>query len=125
MNILEALAFQELYQKIKNDRISFKTAYKFNKINLALLPDIEFYQENIQKILDNYAEKDEDGNFKSNEENSGVMIKEEKIEQCHKEINDLQSIDVEISDIVFTMDELEGLKITPLELSSLMPLIKD
>ena len=82
MNILDALAFQELYQKIKNNRISFKTAYKFNKINLALLPDIEFYQENIQKILDNYAEKDENGNFKSNEESSGIMIKEEKIEQA-------------------------------------------
>ena len=65
------------------------------------MPDIEFYQENIQKILDNYAEKDENGNFKSNEESSGIMIKEEKIEQCHKEINDLQSINVEISDIVF------------------------
>ena len=125
MKINKALDYQNLYQRIKDQVISIRLAYKFNKLNNRLIEEIAFYEDSIRKILNQYAKKDENGCFISNECGDGILIQEEYLEICHRKINELQSIEIDIFDISFTLDELEELKITPAELVCLESLIKE
>ena len=125
MKISDALEFQHLYQRLKNEAISIRLAYKLNKLNNKVLSEASFYEDSLHKILNQYAEKDEYGNFIQNEDNTGILIQKECLEICHRKINELQSIEIDIFDISFTLDELEELKITPAELVCLESLIKE
>ena len=125
MKIIEVLNYQDLYQKIKDQPINIKLAYKFNKLYTKIASEVVFYEESLNKIIKQYAETDDKGNFVPNESKTGILIKKEYIETCHRKIRDLQEIEVDITDISFTLDELEDLKITPAELSCLESLIKE
>lgn len=125
MKIIEVLNYQDLYQKIKDQPINIKLAYKFNKLYTKIASEVIFYEESLNKIIKQYAETDDKGNFVPNESNTGILIKKEYVETCHRKIRDLQEIEVDITDIFFTLDELEDLKITPAELSCLESLIKE
>ena len=123
MKIYEALDYQRLYHRLKNQSMNIKLAYKLNKLNSKILTEAAFYEESLQKILNEYAQKDENGNLIQNQDQTGILIKPDYLEVCHKEINELQSINFDISDILFTLDELEALQITPAELSCIESLI--
>lgn len=125
MKIQRALEFQTLYHKLKDSQLPIRLAYKLNKLNELVSTESQFYQESIQKILAQYAEKDESGNFITNPDGTGILIQPEFIDICHKKINELQSIEFEVKDIKFTFEELEHLQITPSELYCLTPLIED
>lgn len=123
MKIQEAFEYQNLYTRLKNEPLNIRLAYKLNKLNSKIITEVSFYEENINKILNKYAQKDENGLFVQNELGTGILIQPDFLETCHREINELQNIEFEISGIEFNLDELSDLKITPAELACLDSLI--
>ena len=124
MKIIEALKFLELYLKLRDQSLPLKTSYKLSKLARRLETEQNFYQDKLRKILSQYAEKDEKGEIKFNERGDIVFIPE-TIRECEKEITELQNFKIEDIEITFTLDELEALQITPLELNCLFPLITE
>lgn len=125
MKIYEALNFQNLYQKLKNESLPIKLAYKLNKINLLIQNEIIFYEDSLKKIIEQYAQKDSNGNYIQNETHDGIIIQQEYLEVCHKQINELQYLEFDIPNISFTLEEFDGLKMTPVELSCIFSLITE
>ncbi len=121
----QILEFQLFYDKIKEKEMSIKTAYKFSKLISRLDTEIKFYQRKFQSILEKYGEKDEKGNFKLTEDKKGVVIKQENLLVCQKEIEELHNLDIEISEVDFTLDELDSLNVTIQEMNIMMPFIKE
>lgn len=124
MKIVEALNFLELYLKIREQNLPLKTAYKLNKLARRLENEQTFYHENLRKILSQYAEKDENGEIKFDETGNIVLIRE-TIQECNKELTELQNLIIEDIGVEFTLDELGGLEISPMELSCLFSLITE
>lgn len=125
MKIIDALEFLRIYPKISSQTLPIKLAYKLNKLNCKIKNDGAFYEESLEKILQEYAEIDEKGNFIQNEAGDGIVIKEGLVNECHQKIKELQELSLETSDIFFTIEELEPLSITPAELNCLFSLIKE
>ena len=125
MKFYEAFNFQNLYQKLKNEPLPIKLAYKLNKINLLVQNEIIFYEDSLKKIIEQYAQKDSNGNYIQNETHDGIIIQQEYLEVCHKQINELQYLEFDIPNISFTLEELDGLKMTPVELSCIFSLITE
>ena len=121
----QGLDIQGLMLRLKNEKIPLKTAYKFNKLLNILEKELSFYQEKINEIISNYSQKDEDGNPILSEDKTSVQIVKDKIEECQKKMEELSNIEFEINDISFSLDELENIDLTVLEVRSLMPLIKE
>jgi hypothetical protein len=124
MKIIEALKFLELYIKLRDQSLPLKTPYKLSKLARRLETEQAFYQDKLRKILSQYAEKDENGEIKF-DENGNATFAPEVIRKCEKEIVELQNFKIEDIEITFTLDELEALQITPLELNCLFPLITE
>jgi hypothetical protein len=80
--------------------------------------------EKAQEILAEYGEKDSQGEFVQLE-NGNFKIKKECEEQAQKEITELRNTDIEDINIIFSLNELDCLEISPEELEPLLPFIED
>lgn len=117
--LTECLAFQDLYNKTKAKVIPIKLAYAFMKINEENQNNCKFYQDEFNKILNLYCEKTEDGKLKMSDDNSSYMIIKDKISECEKVINELNSTEVDFNRIKLpaaTLDQLEQVGLTLSEL---------
>lgn len=101
--------------------LPLKASYKINKIKQSVAKELEFYSEKFQEIVDTYAQKDENGNFKFSEDGSQILIQDGMIDACNAALEDLQSLEVEIDNLNLTIDDLgDDIKCTPEELEALM-----
>lgn len=102
--------------------LPLKGAYKLNKIRRALEKESEFYGEKFQEIINTYAKKDENGDLVFNEDGSQIIIKDDMIEDCNKALEDLHSLEIQIDNYNFTIEDLgDDFECTPDQLSVLMP----
>ena len=90
-------------EKLKDIKMSIKTAYKLSKLSNLLDNEIAFYQEQYKKIIDLYAERDENGNYKFIDENQqNIKIQSDKVKEASSAFEELQNLEVELPDIYFT-----------------------
>lgn len=107
-----------------NVDLPLKVAYKLNKMKKSIDSESGFYSEKFQKIIDEYAKKDDDGNVVFNDDGSQIIIQEDKIEECNDALEDLQKLEVEIDNQNLTIDDFgEDIKCTPEDLKLLMPFL--
>ena len=114
----------DIYRRVKGLKVQAKIAYKFNKLCSSLEKDADFYNEELNKIVQQYGEKEEDGSFKRTPD-GGIQVKEGQIELAQKDINNLLALEVDVPDIDFTVDELDGLELSIEEFNSMLPFIKE
>ena len=121
----QLMAFRNNGSFFNNTDLPLKGAYKLNKIKQAVEKESDFYSEKFQEIINTYAKKDDSGELIFSDDESQIMIQEDKIEECHEALTNLQQLEVEIDNYNLTIDDLgEDIKCTPDELAALMPFIK-
>ena len=123
IKINSALAFLDFYKKEKETKIPFSTGYKMKKINDQLTKEVEFYYQSLREIIQTYTEKNEDGSIKI--ENDNYIIQKDKIEECNQKLDELNQLEVEVTDTYFTAEELISFEITIETLEALSPFIKE
>lgn len=108
-----------------NVNLPLKGAYKINKIRKALEKEGDFYAEEFRKIINEYAKKDENGDIVFNEDGTEIMIQEDLLEKCNKDLENLQNLEVEVDNYNLTIEDLgENLECTPDQLEALMPFME-
>ena len=123
VKISEIVKLKMVYEKINQQTVSIKTAYKICKFFTKVEEEYNFYDKELNKILDKYAEKNEDGNYKTN--NNGVQIKPEFIKTAKDQLESLMNLEVDFIDIKFTLDELDTIQLSIEEINALIPFIEE
>lgn len=126
MKLVEVFDFLNLRNKIIDKKLPIKTSYKLTRFFNQLEEEAKFFNETLQKIIDEYGQKDENGNFIFTDNGQGVKIKEDKYNDCMGKIEELNSIEVKLNYTPsFTLEELEGLDLEMKYINLLMPYISD
>ena len=125
IKMYQILEFENIYNKLKDEKMSVKTAYKFSKLTREIENERFFYQTKLQSIIETYGEKDDEGNFVLTEDKNGVQIKKGEIEKCQREVAELTNLDVEINGIEISIEELENFELTLQDIEILVPFIKE
>lgn len=120
----QVLSILGIYDRVRESKVPAKVAYKFNKLCLALNDDAEFYKTELNKIIQQYGEKHEDGTFVFLDEGS-IKIKPEVYDDARKEISNLDNLDVDAPDVKFTVDELDGLQLSIEDFNRMLPFIEE
>lgn len=125
MKLIELYNTESLYNKLSSRTdLPIKLVYKLTKFFEVVNKEAEFYREELAKILNEYAERDEEGKIATTDDGLSVKIKKGCLAVCEEKLQELADLEVEAPDIKFTMDELpEGLSVQ--ELSYLMPFIEE
>lgn len=116
-------AIKNVLQECIDKKMPVKTSYKIMKIIKAIEEEEVFFASKMQEIINEYGEKDENGNYIQTGENS-IKIKDGKIEECNAKINELNSIEIKIPDYKISLEELELIKLSPKELYLLDSIIE-
>lgn len=101
-----------------------RLAYKFTKLASQIEEDYSFFIDKTREIIFKYAQIDENGNIKHNDQGN-IIIKPDCISQTNQELQELEEIDIDSPNITFTLDELENLDISPADLQPLLPFIEE
>lgn len=126
MKIKNLILVKNSCDKIKNIKMPIKTAYKLSKLQRAIEEEMTFSQEEYKKIVDEYAERDETGNYKFlDEAKSNIQIKANCFKEAEQKMNELQNLEIELPGISFSFSEFENIEITPEEMSGLMDFIQE
>jgi len=115
--------YLNLYESFKD--APTKLAFKFLKLFGNLEKEKTFYEEKFNKILETYAEQNEDGTLKLTEDKNGVQIRKDSLVECKKAMDELNELTITLPDIKFKLEELEPINLKLEDLALLMPFIDE
>lgn len=125
LKMQQIIEFQKFYNNVKNIKLPLKTAYKLNKLFIQANEELSFYQQKFAEIINNFGKRDENGELVYSSDKTSIEIEEARRDECLQKIEELQNLEVDISGIDFTIEELEGFNLTISEVECLMPFIKE
>lgn len=94
-----------LLLKLSNIQLPVRTSYVISRNIKKIEKELEIYNEERQKLLDKYAEKNEDGSLKV-DENDQLKIPNENLKAWNKDINELLDIEIDIDIHKFNIKDL-------------------
>lgn len=125
MKINQIANFPSLFQKVKSQKLPFKTSYRLTLLAKEVEKHVEFYQENFRSLLWEYSKKDEEGSPILTEDKQGVILVEETKEEAYSKLNELEDLDVELPDYKFSPEDFGNVELSPLEMDILLPFIEE
>lgn len=108
--------FIAAFNQLMAQDVSVGVAYKINKVSKQINEHIKEYEENRQKLLKKYGNKNEDGTYIV-DTNNNVVFAEGQNDLFQAELKELQDIDVLIRKI--KVDELKDVKLSALSVEQL------
>lgn len=118
----------ELYSNMRDlatKEMKASLAFKFSRIIKSLENEIQNFEEQRQKLIDQYGEKDENGEVISQEDGS-IKIQKDREEEMIKEYQDLMNTELDLTFTKVTIDELDTIDgITPEKLIKLDSIIEE
>lgn len=125
MKMYQVLEYSKFFETLKSKKLPFKVAYKLQKIQNYMEGEVKYYQEQTQKLIEEFGKRDESGQFVMGPEGNTVLIQEDKLKDCQQGMTDLLNIDVVGANITFSPEELEDLDLEYAEIELLMPFIQE
>lgn len=85
--------------------------FKITRLIRELDKEISIFEEARNKIANEYAERDEEGNFVIVDNN--IKIQEDKIQQCNEELMSLMNTEIEINADKIPVSAFDDIEISP------------
>ena len=124
MRIQKILAMEEAIKNLKSKNLPIKTAYRLLKLAEFVATESDNYRNLFRQILDEYAEKNEDGSFVFSEDGTNVILKKVHIKEANEKVSELNQLEVDVP-YTFDLREFENLEISLEDLAPLMDIIVD
>ena len=124
MRIQKILAMEEAIKNLKSKNLPIKTAYRLLKLAEFVAIESDNYRNLFRQILDEYAEKNEDGSFVFSEDGTNVILKKDHIKEANEKVSELNQLEVDVP-YTFDLREFENLEISLEDLAPLMDIIVD
>lgn len=109
--------------KISHSAMPAKTAYKISKLSNFLKDDADFYTERLSQIIEQYGEKDENGEPVIS--GNGYKIQEDKTDDCAAAIKELSEVEAAIPDAKINLSELENVELSPNDIAAIYDFIEE
>ena len=123
MTIESAYRARAALNKISHSAMPAKTAYKISKLSNFLKDDADFYTERLSQIIEQYGEKDENGEPVIS--GNGYKIQEDKTDECAAAIKELSGIEATTPDTKIYLSELDRVELSPDDIAAIYDFIEE
>lgn len=123
MTIENAYRARAALNKISHSAMPAKTAYKISKLSNFLKDDANFYTERLSQIIEQYGEKDENGEPVIS--GNGYKIQEDKTDECAAAIKELSGIGATTPDTKIYLSELDNVELSPDDIAAIYDFIEE
>ena len=114
-----AAAQESLWDKSFN----IQTQYKVLKLTKAIVEERAIVDQMLNQIIEDYCVRDEN-NQPVFTKNGGYKFRDEDLLEIEKKLNEINDTEIQLPDVYFSLDELDGLDLTVNELNCFMSFIK-
>ena len=125
LKMYQIIDFPSFFEKVKSQKLPFKTSYRLTLLTQEVEKHINFYQEKFRELILEYSKKDENGNPVPTEDGSGVQLVEETMNEAYTKLAELRGLDVELPDVKFDIDSFGDVELSPEEMVVIMPFIEE
>lgn len=99
--------------KFSQEKLPIKLSYKIMKTLTACEKELEFFQTKLNELIQECAELDEQGQIIYTEDKQDIKIQNEKKDYFYEQYADLINLEIDLPVVLFNLDELENLSLTP------------
>ena len=124
MRIQKILVMEEAIKNLKSKNLPIKTAYRLLKLAEFVVTESDNYRNLFRQILDEYAEKNEDGSYVFSKDGTNVILQKNHIKEANEKVSELNQLEVDVP-YTFDLKEFENLEISLEDLAPLMDIIVD
>jgi len=110
MIIKQLIGAKRVIMSLIQEKLSPKLSYKLMKFIDKIEVEEKFYNTKCEELIEKYGERDEKNKLIYLE--TGVKIKKDKSLEFQAELDEVDKVEVEKPDTVFTLDELDELKLS-------------
>lgn len=128
MKIINILNSKNVLTELANCKaLSATAAYRIAKNIKLANTEIEIYEEQRMKLLEKYADKDEDGNPVSTEHDGmkEYQMSDENKKRLYVDINALLREDSDVEFKKIKLDQLDGANLSPIDLMNIEYMIDE
>lgn len=116
ISMTNIISLKELYPKLKASKLPAKLAYKLVRIFDEVDKQAQIYANMFSEIINDCAQKDENGNPILTENGTQVALLEDKIQECGARMTELNALAVEIeTKYTLSLDDLDNFEDLTLE----------
>lgn len=124
VTLKDILDSQEVMRTLSNKQLQGRAAFKVARLLKKLENELATFNETRIKLIENYAKKDEEGKYITNEKNE-YQFDENNANKFVEEFNKLLLEEIEIDANPILINEIENIDFTPTEMVALEPFIKE
>ena len=125
LQIKKVLTMLDTLEKIKTKHMPIQTSYRIARLIPTLEKEKQTYFETLRKLIEKYGIRDENGNLQFSEDGNTIPIIPEFKDRCLSEINELETIMIEIDLPIFSINEFEGLDLSIEDLINLDAILSE
>lgn len=115
---------QEVMRSLSGKPLRGRAAFKVARLLKKLEVELTTFNETRVKLIENYAKKDDNGEFVLNEQNE-YQFDAGNAQEFVNEINKLLSEEIQIEVNPILLEEIEEIDFTPAEMAALEPFIEE
>jgi len=124
VSLNDILNASEAFNTIMQQPFKGSLAFKIARLARELNKEVETFNSERQKLLNEYCEKDENGELVILE-NGNVKILPDKINEFNEVFNSLLQTEVEINVEKFSNDLIDEFQVSPRQMDSLMAFFEE
>lgn len=124
MNILTLIRAKRVFANHLDDKMPPALAYKIMKLVRAAESEETFYQKELQKLIEQYGKRNDDGSLITTE-SGNIELSENTLDECRKRVAELEALDIDAPNCCFTLDELSCVPMTVREMNNISDFISD
>ena len=108
---------------LSEKRLGAYLGYKINSIIEIAEQKEKFFQSEMARIIEDYAQKNEDGSPKRSEDGNSILIINDKRDECHQKVFELENLEIDWTPPQLTLEDLDKMDLTFQEQKHFFPFI--
>jgi hypothetical protein len=112
------------FRSLSEQKIPAKVAFQIARLIRELDKENKTFDESRVKALQEYSERDENGEIKTSPEGN-VVLRQDKIEEYNNKIQELLDTQIQVNAEKISLSLLENLELSPVEMLNLEPFISE
>ena len=97
---------------LSGKRLGAYLGYKINSIIEIAEQKEKFFQSEMARIIEDYAQKNEDGSPKRSEDGNSILIIDNKRDECHQKVLELENLEIDWTPPQLTLEDLDKMDLT-------------
>jgi hypothetical protein len=123
MELIRIIQAKEVFAPHFQEKLAPSLSYKIYKLCKFAEQEEGFYNQKRRELIEEYAQRDENGAIINN--NGMIQLIPDKAAEAKSAMAELESIDVEVPNVKFSLDELSEIRLSVADIAALDGFIEE